>query len=218
MLALAGIFYTTKIRTNSQSTIIVIHGCSSSGKSSTAKILQSLYAAENKPFMLLPTDVFLSFLPKKWVNFSPHDQDFNNVFPDGIRFINIEKNLSLEPRIKTVAGKTIVNALYGTIHAVDAFAKYNNNIIIEGAMTIPLLQEFEKFKGTHQLYIITITCDLAIMQERELKRDGIVGLAKSQYEDPQYYYNNYDFTVDTSSISPQEAAQKIKNFVDNNCV
>src|SRR5690606_35835197 len=48
----------------SKPTIIIIQGCSSSGKSSTAQELQNLYANDNKPFVYLPMDNFLSFLPK----------------------------------------------------------------------------------------------------------------------------------------------------------
>ncbi len=202
--------------TKDKPNIIIIHGCSSSGKSSTAKALQNLYATDNKPFFYLPMDDILCMLPKKWVNPNPRDEKNQVTVSDGLQFIKQIDPHSSQPTIKILIGQTIVNASYGMIKMVDALASAHNNVIFEGIFPAWLFEDIEKLRKTHTVYIIAITCDLAIMEQREIQRNnGLIGITRSQHGNPEYWsYNNYDLIVDTSNICPQEAAQLIKNFID----
>jgi len=196
---------------SSKPTIIILHGCSSSGKTSVAKELQSIYAADHKPFIYLPLDTFLSMLPINWINLTPHGQKCNDL--DGLQFITTQKDSESAPITNIVIGQTIINALRGIIHSIDAFAQCNNNVIFEGAFPVLFFDDIKLLKRTYTIYIVNVTCDLAIMEDREIKRDGIKGLTRGQYLDPEYHYSNYDFSVDTSNISSHDAAQQIKTWI-----
>ena len=56
------------------------------------------------------------------------------------------------------------------------------------------------------------------MQEREiLRRDRCIGLSNDQIDRVhQGVLNSYDFKVDTTAISPFEAARQILKFIDEN--
>jgi len=198
----------------SKPTIIIIQGCSSSGKSSTAQELQNLYANDNKPFVYLPMDNFLSFLPKKWLNFNPHDSQFNETADDGIRFISVQDENSVQSLIKLTIGQTALNAFNGIVKCISGLAKCNNNVIFEGAFPSVLFKNIEQLKCKYAVIIINVTCDLKIMEKREIQRNGMIGLARSLSENPEFQYDNYDFVVDTSDITPAEAAQQIKAFIE----
>jgi chloramphenicol 3-O-phosphotransferase len=196
------------------SKIIVLHGCSSSGKSSVAQQLQNLYADEDKPFFYLPMDTFLSMLPKKWLNLNPHDNDCPAVAEDGLQFAVHEGALET-PIIKIIIGKTVINTAHAMTHCLHSLAQNNNNVIFEGAFPCWLFDDIEQLKQTHTIHIINIQCDLATMEAREIQRNGLIGLTRSQYQDPEYRYGSYDYIVNTSHQSPSAAAQEVKAFIDN---
>jgi chloramphenicol 3-O phosphotransferase len=70
----------------------------------------------------------------------------------------------------------------------------------------------------HVVYYIGFFCDLKVMQEREvLRRDRCIGLSNDQIDRVyQGALNSYDFKVDTTAISPFEAARLILRFMDDN--
>jgi chloramphenicol 3-O phosphotransferase len=68
------------------------------------------------------------------------------------------------------------------------------------------------------VYYIGVFCDLEVMQEREvLRRDRCAGLSNDQINRVhQGVLNAYDFKVDTTAISPFEAARQILKLIDEN--
>jgi chloramphenicol 3-O phosphotransferase len=65
-------------------------------------------------------------------------------------------------------------------------------------------------------YYTGVFCDLAVMQEREiLRRDRCIGLSNDQFDRVhQGALNAYDFKVNTTVLSPFEAARLILQYVD----
>jgi chloramphenicol 3-O phosphotransferase len=62
-------------------------------------------------------------------------------------------------------------------------------------------------------YVIGIRCPLAVLEERERERpDRGEGMAREQFGHPAYD-RAYAMKVDTSTVSPEEAARAIRAFV-----
>lgn len=82
------------------------------------------------------------------------------------------------------------------------------------------LKAYVQHLKDHTVYYIGVFCDLAVMQEREvLRRNTCIGLSNDQIDRVhQGALNSYDFKVDTTAISPFEAARLILKFVDDNPV
>lgn len=99
-------------------------------------------------------------------------------------------------------------------------ASGNNLIIDEVLFDEEALKDYVQYLKIHTVYYIGVFCDLEVMQEREvLRRDQCIGLSKDQIDRVyQGTLNAYDFKVDTTSISPFEAARLILKFIDDNPV
>jgi chloramphenicol 3-O phosphotransferase len=61
----------------------------------------------------------------------------------------------------------------------------------------------------HRAYFIGVHCPLEILEERERKRgDRQIGFARWQFE-RVHAYGDYDFTLDTSVLSPDHCAEQL---------
>ncbi len=94
----------------------------------------------------------------------------------------------------------------------------NNLIIDEVLFNEESLKAYVQHLKGHNVYYIGVFCDLTVMQEREiLRRDRCIGLSNDQIDRVhQGVLNSYEFKVDTTAISPFEAAHLILKFIDDN--
>ncbi len=110
--------------------------------------------------------------------------------------------------------------LFGTIpNFAQLLANEGNNLIIdEVLLDDESLISYAKKLSKHRVYYIGIFCDLEIMQMREiLRRDRDIGLSNDQLTRVhQGLRTDYDFQIDTSNISPFEAARQILGYVERN--
>ena len=99
-------------------------------------------------------------------------------------------------------------------------ARGNNLIIDEVLFDEEVLKAYVQQLKAHTVYYIGVFCDLEVMQEREvLRRDRCIGLSNDQIDRVhQGALNSYDFKVDTTAISPFEAARQILKYIDDNPV
>lgn len=182
------------------SKIIFLNGCGSSGKTSIAKAI----GHES---------------PELWLSFGV------DTFIDMIPFGRIDPYLKFIPGHNERGPLTHVEsgAEGGKLFSVmpqfaEMLATCGNNLIIDEVLfdEEALKAYAQQLKG-HTVYYIGVFCDLAVMQEREvLRRDRCVGLSNDQIDRVhQGVLNSYDFTVDTTAISPFEAARLILKFVDD---
>jgi len=93
--------------------VIVLNGCSSVGKSSTAKALQAI---TREPFLHLQGDSFLEMLPESMLG-----------HPDGIIFHPATKREGVVLEM----GEICDRAFSGMRRAVAAMAAEGNNIIVD---------------------------------------------------------------------------------------
>ena len=183
------------------SKIIFLNGCGSSGKTSIAKAIQH----ENPDLWLsFGIDTFIDMIPfgrqEPYLKFIPGQNERGSIM-----------NIQSGPEAKK---------LFGLMpRFAEMLAANGNNVIIDEVLfNLEYLKEYARHLANYKVYYVGIFCDLKIMQEREVLRgDRCIGLSNSQIDIVhEGGLNSYDFRVDTSAISPVEAARQICNFMDNN--
>ncbi len=183
------------------SKIIFLHGCGSSGKTSIAKAI-----GHESPELWLSfgVDTFIDMIPfgrqEPYLKFIPGQNDRG---PTCYAESGAEggKLFSVMPQF------------------AEMLADRGNNLIIDEVLFDEnALKAYVHHLKDHTVYYIGVFCDLAVMQEREiLRRDRCIGLSNDQIDRVhQGVLNSYDFKVDTTAISPFEAASLILKFVDDN--
>ena len=185
------------------SKIIFLNGCGSSGKTSIARAIQ-----HESPDLWLSfgVDTFIDMIPfgrqEPYLKFIPGQNDRGPI-------MHVEsgaegaKLFSIMPQFAEMLA-----------------ARGNNLIIDEVLFDEEALKAYVHHLKTHTVYYIGVFCDLELMQEREvLRRDRCVGLSNDQIDRVhQGALNSYDFKVDTTAISPFEAARLILKYIDDNPV
>lgn len=202
------------MNTTIQSTIVLIGGISSSGKTSTARALQAALAKKNKPFVHVPIDEFVGFLPSEWFN-----PDVSKDIPqnsDGIVLKRVDDQNG--PKVIIDLGPVGMKLVQAYMPVVTTIASYGSNIIIDGVFSTGYLQEAAKHFAPYRVYCIGIRCPMDIVEQRERSRGaigGIIGLARGYQETTDAHtHTHYDLLVDTSKQSAQEAAQEIIEFME----
>lgn len=196
-----------------ETTIILIGGISSSGKTTTAKALQKALAKENRPFVHVPIDEFVGLLPPEWFNPDVSKKIPQN--PDGIVLKRVDDDKG--PKVVLELGPVGMNLVMAYMPVVATIASYGSNIIIDGVFSTGYLQEAAKHFGDFRVYCIGIRCPLEVVVERERSRGAIgsiIGLARGYTETSDaHIHTHYDLLVDTHTLTPEQAAQKIIEFM-----
>ncbi len=185
------------------SKIILLNGCGSSGKTSIAKAIQH---ESPELWLRFGVDMFIDMIP-----FTRQESYFTMIPGQNARGPTMHVESGPE-------GKKLFSVMP---QFAEMLADRGNNLIID-----EVIFDEEAFKAyiqqlkSHTVYYIGVFCDLAVMQEREvLRRDRCIGLSNDQIDRVhQGVLNSYDFKVDTTAISPFEAARLILKFVGDNPV
>jgi len=182
------------------SKIIFLNGCGSSGKTSIAKAI-----GHESPELWLSfgVDTFIDMIPfgrqEPYLKFIPGQNERGPTMhvesgPEGVKLFSVMPQFA---EMLTTCG--------------------NNLIIDEVLFDEDTLKAYAKHLKDHTVYYIGVFCDLAVMQEREvLRRDRCIGLSNDQIDRVhQGTLDSYDFKVNTTVISPFEAARRILKFMDD---
>lgn len=183
------------------SKIIFLNGSSSSGKSSIAKAI-----GHESP------ELWLSFGVDTFIDMIP----FGRQEPY-LKFILGQNDHG--PTCYAESGSEAGKLFSVMPQFAEMLADRGNNLIIDEVLfDEEALKAYAQQLKAHTVYYIGVFCDLAVMQEREiLRRDRCIGLSNDQIDRVhQGVLNSYDFKVDTTAISPFEAALLILKFVDDN--
>ncbi len=199
-------------------TIIILHGISSAGKTSTAKQIQGLM---NDPYAYVGIDSLNTMLPEWLVNFNPATATITSkVKQDG---------LSFEPT--TVNGEQILIVKVGVFakryfmlipEIIATFAGNGFNCITDIGFAAAdqksnedSLKKYVKDLHGYKVYFINLTVSPEVAAQREQARGGFKGLAAGQ----QYSMlksltpQSFDLEIDTSELSPEQIAQEIVEFM-----
>ena len=191
--------------------VIVLNGPSSVGKSSIGVELQRLL--DPAP-LFAGIDFFLAMLPPvghigmRWSertneNAGGPDAPLRWVFP-------AEPGGAIRIEVREQGHR----AIQGMHRAVAALARVGNDVILEHVILYPhwLNDMVEALEGVNVTFV-GVRCPLEVIEERERERGSrVLGQARGHFE-VVHRQETYDVEVDTSRLSPQEAAQVIASHL-----
>lgn len=169
--------------------LILLNGTSSAGKSSIVKYLQEKL---QDPYLDMGLDKFLYMLPNRhlkqplWKNVWDH----------------------------TSAGEVGNRLMSGMHHSIKSMLSCGNFVIADHVLIEKkwVAELAELFHDQHA-YFIGIHCPLEVVVQRELDRkDRTLGSARVQHP-IVHKYAHYDFSIDSSTMTPEEGADRIFEFL-----
>ena len=168
------------------STIILLNGVSSAGKTSIAKVLARTMEA---PYLQVSIDAFEEMLPDRYEEGGPFAWE------------------ALFPQLLAGFHRSIAAlASAGNNLIVDHVMVYREGWASTLADCVSALEPFP-------VYFIGVRCSLEEAVRREQARgDRVIGTAERQFS-RVHRHNLYDMEVDTTHASPEVCAERIRTFV-----
>lgn len=194
---------------NKPGIIIILNGPSAAGKSTLQKEIQKTF---EPLYLTVGIDGFFDAI-------LPHD------FPDGksivgnefIRGVTVSQDVDGNNVIKLDIGPRGRMVITGMHQAFAAYAAAGNNLVIDYILyEADWLPELVTTLQNCKVYFVGITTPLAVIEQRERARGtSPAGHARSHYH-TVHAHGTYDLEIDTSKIAAQDAAQIIKQFIQDN--
>lgn len=171
--------------------VIVLNGASSSGKTSILSQLQGLLV---EPYLNLGIDKFIWMLPKRYLDRPLWDDVLG---------------------LATESG-AMGSRLFSSMHKVIQLLSLEGmNVVADHVMVEPeWVGECARLFSPLPAYFVGVQCPLEVLIQREFARkDRTLGQAEAQF--PLVHKDIiYDLVVDTSLLSIEECALKIKEYID----
>lgn len=189
--------------------VIILDGCSSSGKTSTALALQKIL---EPPYLYVSLDEMMRTLPAQLIELVSASS-LSNHDVRGIRFIQ-QKDEEGKPSISVHLGPYGEKMIYGFINTIKGLVEAGNNVICDTIITD--LKWYDLLKKTLQGFSITfigLYAPLEVLELREINRREPLGLARGRFKAVYQETKKYDLFIDTSQVSIKEAAEQIKTFI-----
>jgi chloramphenicol 3-O phosphotransferase len=186
--------------------VIVLNGATSAGKSTLAKALQRGFAARGEAWMVIALDDFFARVPPEWFQIGDHCGPHAEA---GMVFESV--NGSIERRVGPF-GRTLLAAYRA---AVAAIARGGLDVIVD-----EVLLSTEDWDGWQRelagldVTWVAVEAPLAVLLERERERgDRVIGMAAAQF-DVVHSFATYDVRVDTTKLTPEQAADRVLDCDD----
>jgi len=178
-----------------QPIVIVLNGVGSVGKTSTAKALQRVV---REPLLHLSMDVFLDMAPPAMFGHS-----------EGLVFETVDDGGC--PSVVIHSGPVMERLMAGMRGAVRAMAEEGNSLVVDDVMLGGgEAEDYRRRLAGFDLRFVGLFAPLEVLEERERARgDRALGLARWQY-DRVHRGVDYDLEIDTSRLSPDMAAEAIR--------
>lgn len=175
------------------STIVLLNGVGSSGKSSIARAMQAM---TREPFLHVPMDAFAEMLPEALQDHA-----------DGFAFASGEE--AGKPVVAIRTGPVGARLIDGMRHAIAAMATRCNNLIVDDVILDGGIADYRRLLAGLDFRTVGVFARLDLLEDRERNRgDRLIGLARWQY-DRVHSDIVYDLEVDSSSASPEACARVI---------
>jgi chloramphenicol 3-O phosphotransferase len=171
--------------------VVLLHGTSSSGKSTVARAVQRL---SDDPWVHLGIDTFWNAIDERWMEHGPRAAE---------GFLWIED-------ATIVPGPVGQRLAAGMRAALAAFARAGNDVIVDDVFIDPeWLQAWRNELGEIELLLVGVVAPIDVLEDRERARGNrIVGEARAQVG-VIHRGIEYDLTVDTAHESPEGCARSI---------
>ena len=167
--------------------IIFINGASSSGKTSIVHALQNLL---EEPYLEAGIDKFIFMLPERYLDRPLWDDVLGLATKAGSAGHRLVGGMHRAIRELSLAGMNVIA----------------DHVLVEAAWAQDCAELFSDLPA----YLVGIQCPLEVLEQRERSRKNrTFGQAKLQFE-VIHKFVLYDLEVDTSLISPDECAQRIR--------
>ena len=176
--------------------IVILNGCGSAGKSSTARALQEICA---RPFLHVAMDAFLDMLPEAMFGHA-----------DGLIFETLEEDG--QPSVAIRTGPVMDAAMRGMRQAIAAMAGQGNHLIVDDVILDPADEaEYRAVLSRFEVRFVGLFAPLETLEARERARgDRQIGLARWQYH-RVHQGRTYDLEIDTSATTPAQNAVLIRD-------
>ena len=175
------------------STIIILNGVSSAGKSSIAKALQKL---AGETFLRVALDDFIAMLPQ--------GREFGR---DWFPVVHHDTADGPLPRIEN--GKRGTQILAEMRRMVGGLARCGFDVVVDEACDAEAIRDYRVQAGTARLLVVKVDAPIATIQQRERERgDRLIGLGRGQAMF-LHYGIEYDLTLDSSTAAPPDLAATI---------
>ena len=202
LIFVSGCFNKPEKALENYGTIIILNGPSASGKSSLQRAFQKI---ADQPFIKIGIDNF-----------------FDNVMPEDIQQRDRQEYMTGYKKVdhdgKPIFGITIgkngEKVIAGMVKSIAAYAHAGNNVIVDYIMYDDAwLKDLVTTLKGYRVYLVGVKLPLEVLEQREKNRGtSPVGHVRSHYSTVHKNWI-YDLEVDTSVLSSEEAAQKIKTLV-----
>lgn len=187
-------------------TIIILNGPSVAGKSSIQKKIQESF---DQLYLTAGLDSFVVNTLGNKIS-----SEINGVLVSKlIMSTDQEGNPVAEWHIGPL-GKKVFKGMH---RAIAAFAGVGNNLVVDYIMySQDLLVDLVKVLKNYKVYFVGVRIPLEILEQREKERNtSPIGHARSHYN-IVHTHDIYDLEVDTSQLTAEECAEKIKKFIEKN--
>lgn len=188
-------------------TVIILNGPSSVGKSSIIKAFQT---KRPEPWLSIGIDnFFVGVLPPKF--YLESKPEHYGVMRGIASEDALGKLFTLE------VGSEGQKVIKGMHHAIAAYAKAGNNVIVDYIKyEQPWIDDLKNALQGIKVIWVGATASLESIQQREKKRGtSPEGHARSHYH-TVHQGMDYDLMLDTDKLNPEQAADKIIEFIKNN--
>jgi chloramphenicol 3-O phosphotransferase len=171
--------------------VVLLHGTSSSGKTTVARAIQAL---SDEPWLRLGIDVFWSAIDERWMEHGPKAAEGFSWREDGT----------------IVPGAFGQRLAAGMRAAIAACARRGNDILVDDVfIDRDWLAGWRNELAGLDWRLVGVLAPLSAVEERERARGNrIIGEARAQV-DAIHQGIDYDLTVDTVAQSPEDCARAI---------
>jgi chloramphenicol 3-O phosphotransferase len=171
--------------------VVLLHGTSSSGKTTVARAVQAL---SEEPWLRLGIDAFWGAIDERWMEHGPRASD-------GFRW---REDATIVP------GPVGERLAAGMRAAVAACARYGNDVLVDDVfIDRRSLDGWRTELAGLEWLLVGVFAPLPVLEQRERSRGNrIAGEARAQ-ADVIHSDIEYDLTVDTALQSPEACARAI---------
>lgn len=183
--------------------VILLNGCSSSGKTTLAEMLQQMLP---EPYQYVGLDQFRDGMPARvrGLNAPPGSE--------GARGLNVvPAELNGEPVTEIHLGDFGESVMAGMRRSVAGLAASGIPVIVDDLLfKRSYLEDYAALLVPQTSWFVGVHCDLDVVNEREVSRIGrFPGTATAHYELVHSHGERYDVEVDSSTATPRAMAEQV---------